>query len=91
MSVAKKSAKEDGHFLIERAGKISAIRAQGAAPFPFRLEATFPGCFKDNGGEMDGTYTEIWSHPAKWRRESQDEFRKFQLGRSLVNRSSRVC
>lgn len=49
--------KTEAAALIEQAKQLSDIRAEGAVPF--RLKMGFK-IINDDGGVMDGTYTEIW-------------------------------
>jgi TonB family protein len=53
--------------LIQRARQLSDIRADGAPAF--RLKLDFKATKKD-GSVLEGTYTEVWSSKAQWRRET---------------------
>jgi TonB family protein len=62
----KKETEEEGKMLLDRAVKLSEIRAAGAPPF--RLTAKFKIMNEDSNAE--GTYTETWLSPGQWRRET---------------------
>ncbi len=59
----------DGRALIERARKLSDIRADGVPAF--QMEAQFQISPRDHGNQIDGTYREIWFSRSQWRREIQ--------------------
>jgi TonB family protein len=61
--------KAAGKELLEKARKVSDIRAEGAATF--RMEGTFRISSKKGEKEIEGRYTEIWVSKTKWRREAQ--------------------
>jgi Gram-negative bacterial TonB protein C-terminal len=58
---------EEGEKLIRQADDISNLRSADARPF--RLTATFR-LLGDGAATGEGTYTEIWGSPGRWRRES---------------------
>jgi TonB family protein len=68
-----------GKELIEKARKLSDIRAEGAPAF--RIEGSFRIIPKKGGKEIGGTYTEIWISRSKWRREVQtSSFHRVEVG-----------
>jgi TonB family protein len=67
-----------GKGLIEKARKISDIRADGAPAF--RMEGSFQITPKKGGKEIEGSYSEVWVSSAKWRREVQtDSFHRVEV------------
>jgi TonB family protein len=61
--------KSAGKELLEKAGKISDIRAEGAPAF--RMEGSFRLVPKNGGKESEGSFSEVWASKTRWRREFQ--------------------
>jgi TonB family protein len=61
--------KSAGKELIDKARRVSDIRADGAPAF--RMEGTFKITPRNGGERTEGTYTEVWVSNRKWRREVQ--------------------
>ncbi len=66
-SVPAPSVQERAESLLQRARRLSDIRAKDAPAF--RLKATF-SFVGDNLDTVEGTYTETWFSSAQWRRET---------------------
>ncbi len=78
-TLAATDDKAVGKELIEKARKISDIRAEGAPAF--RLEGSFRIIPRKGGKEIAGSYTEIWVSNRKWRREEQTgAFHRIEIG-----------
>ena len=63
----------EAHMMLDRARRISDIRAPGAAPFMLKARFSFIG---DDLETYAGTYTEFWSSETKWRKEIEVGDRK---------------
>lgn len=72
------SKPEEAASLIEHAKQLSDIRSEGAPAF--RLAVGFKATKKDSS-VLEGTYVEIWSTKAQWRKEIGS--REFPQNRSL--------
>jgi TonB family protein len=67
-----------GKELIEKARKISDIRADGAPAF--RMEGSLRITPKKGGKEIEGSYSEVWISSTKWRREVKtDSFHRVEV------------
>jgi hypothetical protein len=63
--------------MIEHAKQLSDIRADGAPAFRLRMKFR---AIENDGSVLDGTYTEVWSSKAQWRRETAaGDFRRTEV------------
>jgi hypothetical protein len=79
-AIQKSEIQTRAEALIEKARKLSDIRAKNAPAF--RLKATFSFVGKNLENEQ-GTYTEIWVSDSQWRRETvMSDFHRVEVGTS---------
>lgn len=63
--------------MIERAKQLSDIRADGSPAFRLRMRFR---AIENDGSVLEGTYTEVWSSKAQWRRETvAGDFRRTEV------------